>query len=43
LLVEIPNGLGRRLPRLALELPAHAGGPLKEPLQPATVTDFDPR
>jgi RND superfamily putative drug exporter len=37
---RFPNGLGRRLPRLALELPTHAGGPINEP---ATVADFDPR
>jgi len=40
---RFPNGLGRRLPRLAIELPAHAGVPIKEPLQPVTVADFDPR
>jgi RND superfamily putative drug exporter len=35
---SFPSGLGRRLPRLAIELPAP-----KEPLQPATAADFDPR
>ncbi len=40
---RFPNGLGRRLPPLAVEFPAPAGAPINEPLQPVTVADFDPR
>jgi RND superfamily putative drug exporter len=40
---RFPSALGRRLPRLALELPAHAGAPSEAPLQPVTVADFDLR
>jgi RND superfamily putative drug exporter len=40
---RFPYGLGRRLPRLAIELPARAGAPIEEPLQQVTVADFNPR
>jgi len=40
---RFPNGLGRRLPRLAIELPARAGAPIEEPLQRVSVADFNPR
>jgi RND superfamily putative drug exporter len=40
---KFPRGLGRRLPRLAIELPASASAPIKEALQPATAVDLDPR
>jgi hypothetical protein len=39
----VPNGLGRRLPQLAIELPARSGALIEDPLQPVTVTDFDTR
>ena len=40
---KFPNGLGRLLPRLAIELPAQPEVPINEPLQPVTLADFDPR
>jgi len=40
---RFPNGLGRLLPRLAIELPAQPEVPINEPLQPVTLADFDPR
>jgi putative drug exporter of the RND superfamily len=40
---RFPNGLGRRLPQLAIELPARSGALIEDPLQPVTVTDFDTR
>jgi len=40
---RFPYGLGRRLPRFAIEFPARAGAPIEEPLQRVTVADFNPR
>jgi RND superfamily putative drug exporter len=40
---RFPNGLGRRLPRLAIELPARAGQSIEDPVQPVTVGGLDPR
>jgi len=40
---RFPNGLGRHLPRLSIDLPARAGAPIEDPLQPVTAADFDPR